>query len=816
MDAQVGIFSSLLRKDFKYLRKQLKLKLRQYQQELLSDKVMVGLFRKRNRAALYKKCSPMFAQIRRQYPYISKMHFHLPDGSSFLRIHRPSNYGDKIARKRLMIQKIHSLRLRLVGFESGIAGLSYRMVEPVFYQDKYIGSLELGTTTDIFFQNLKKHVDSFGMLFLHKNELLAKERESDHLLGDFVLHNSDIEDKILIASLLKKLVSKNTGDIVRSGSSYYALHFFDLSNFNKDVVAKILILQDVSRFQDSYQKGLLLGVFISVILFLIAVLFLYLQLNTYHSELILSQRRNTLILNSLNEGILGQDMQGRTIFMNPAVTSLTGWTQEDLYGEHHHNILHHSKPDGSENTRDDCPINRSKNDGKIYHIDNEVFWKKDGSYFPVEYLATPIKTDKNEIEGTVIAFTDITKRKEIEHELVYAKDKAEKASLAKSRFLANMSHEMRTPLHCILGITDLLLYSDLSSEQREQVKLAKGASDHLLHLINDILDFAKTESKQGRLIKSNFNLRVLFKNLLAEFKLTLRRNGNKKLSLDFNLDDEVPPLLYGDESKLRQILYNLVGNAVKFTDQGYVRLNVFLENTEEKSPHKKAILYRLRFEIKDTGPGIPSSLETTILKSFEEEKNNTFRHKGAGFGLAISKRLIELMQGKIWLESSVGIGSTFYFTALFEEERKSSEFISDEKLENKHSSNCAEKLNGMNIFLVEDNSVNQKITQAMFAKFGVNINTANNGQDFLKKLASMNSLDIVLMDIEMPVLNGIETTNILRQDPKYNRFAKVPIIACTAHALDEEHDNFLKEGVNAVLAKPFSMQDLCAVLYQFF
>lgn len=382
------------------------------------------------------------------------------------------------------------------------------------------------------------------------------------------------------------------------------------------------------------------------------------------------------------------------------------------------------------------------------------------------------------------------------NELQLAKEKAEKASLAKAQFLSTITHELRTPLYAVTGLTHLLLEEDPKPDQKEHLNSLKFSGEYLLSLINNILDLNKLEANKVEVEKTSFHLKKRINDVLIALK---KSADDRKNNIHFEFDESIPEKLVGDPLKLSQILINLIGNSLKFTQNG----DVFIRVKKVKEDHNKVLLH---FEIEDNGVGISKKKQKSIFESFSQASLQINRKfGGTGLGLAIVKNLLELMGSRIQLESQLGKGSRFWFDINFN--------VSEEVNENQGQRNVAIEidfaaLENRKVLVVEDNKINQMITKKILEKNKMVCTVADNGMDAIK-LVQDNNFDVVLMDIHMPGISGIEATQEIRKFDK-----QLPIIALTAVTIDENLDDFYRAGFNEIIPKPFKTEEFFEKIYR--
>ncbi len=421
--------------------------------------------------------------------------------------------------------------------------------------------------------------------------------------------------------------------------------------------------------------------------------------------------------------------------------------------------------------------------------------RNEGFYFPDFYFENTgrwcsIYMYCPEREHFAIVLSDITEQHLSSEILVKSRDAAEAANQAKSEFLANMSHEIRTPINGIVGMIELTLLTRLNEEQNKNLITAKNCADSLLNIINDILDFSKLEAGKLKIEHIDFNIRDMVEEIM---KIQSVRASEKELGLNYSFFN-VPPFLKGDPGRLQQILNNLINNAIKFTEDGEIAIFIRLIKAEGES-------VTLEFSVKDTGIGISQEGIGRLFKSFSQvDGSYTKKYKGTGLGLVICKQLVEMMNGEIWLNSEVGKGSSFYFTIPLQIGR---EAIPLRKQMNKMTKN------DYRILLAEDDKVNQKVLSKMLSGQGYTVTIVNNGMEAVEAY-QMNSYDIVLMDIQMPVMDGLEASKKIRELEEEKQHT--PIVALTAYALQGDRERFISMGMDEYISKPVSIEELLRVI----
>ncbi len=556
---------------------------------------------------------------------------------------------------------------------------------------------------------------------------------------------------------------------------------------------------DLVLFQDAsgwFPLSWLLAI-VSAIVLLATICFalLYSFARNRYRRMLADEKIRTLnlVVEQSPASIVIMNTDGVIDYVNPRFTEVSGYRREEVIGRHISDLgLLEIAPDSYRQMWQQIL------GGSEWHGEVECV-RKDGGHYWDMMSVFPIRQDTGQVNSVVVASEDISERKRMESELLQAKQESEDANRAKSDFLANMSHEIRTPMNAVIGLTHLALGTGLTAIQRDYLEKVHGSAQNLLGIINDILDFSKVEAGKLDMEMVDFNLQDVLDNLSQVIGIKAEQAG-----LDFVIGypPEVPVDLQGDPMRLGQILLNLVNNAIKFTHDGSVTVRVSETGREEG----RVMLY---FEVVDTGIGMNEKQRSKLFNAFSQGDSSTSRkYGGTGLGLSICKKLVGMMGGEIGVESEAGEGSRFYFTAGFG--LAASPVPRRRERVAMAGRETAGDLRGARLLLVEDNKINQQVAQELLQQLGIQVSVAADGQAAVEAVAK-GSFDGVLMDIQMPVLDGYEATREIRKD---ERFRELPIIAMTANAMVSDQKAAIDAGMNAHIPKPIDPEELYGTLKQ--
>ena len=543
-----------------------------------------------------------------------------------------------------------------------------------------------------------------------------------------------------------------------------------------------------------------------------------------------SEERLRLLLDSTGEGIFGVDLDGNCTFSNAASLLLLGYDlAHELLGQDMHQLIAHSYADGRPFAKDQCPIVQALISATSASADDDVFWRRDDSRFPVHYWSYPMFRE-GKCVGAVVTFVDITERKRAENEiralnsdlerrveartaalaeavqtlrdneerLRQAHEAAEAANRAKSSFLANMSHEIRTPMNAVLGLSYLALRTDLNLTQRNYLQKIQEGAQSLLGVLNDVLDFSKIEAGHLTIEAVPFQLDPVIDSVLSMVSLRAEEKG---LELAVAIGKDVPTALVGDPLRLRQVLMNLVTNAVKFTERGEVVLTVAVVGRPRGGVGPVA----LRFSVRDSGIGLSADEQAKLFQAFTQADGSTTRRfGGSGLGLAISKQLVQMMNGEIGVDSAPGAGSTFHFTAEFGVQERGQALRPGK-------AGLAAGEAPRRTLVVDDNQAAREILGNYLRDFGLLVDAVASGEAALEQLrtrrqAEQPGYDVILLDWRMPGQDGLETAEQIRTE--FATFGLPTIIMVTAYGLEEIRQKALAVGIAGFLIKPVSRSSL--------
>lgn len=489
------------------------------------------------------------------------------------------------------------------------------------------------------------------------------------------------------------------------------------------------------------------------------------------------------VIENLKLGLLEVDRINKITKVYPQFCELTGYSENELLGKDSYELMFDSSDLETMKAEN---MKRAMGESGVYDL---RIRKKNGEYVWVTVSGAPIYDLNNQVTGSIGINLDITDRKQKEDELRNAKEIAERSVKTKQQFLSNVSHEIRTPLNVIIGMSDILMNSSTNPDQKDDISIIKNSANHLLSIINDILDLAKIESGKIEINATNIRIRSLIKDQIQIQNVNAK---NKGLKLHYNIDPLIPEILVGDETKLNQILTNLINNSIKFTEKGFIYLEVKAEDQSKDT-------IKLHISVSDTGIGIPPDKLTNVFESFSQANNHfNKKHAGTGLGLAIVKNIVELCNGTIWVESEINRGSTFHIILPLR--------IGNQEIFNTSSENELDEehlIKNKHILIVEDNKLNQVVAKRILENWGCITDSAMNGNEALEKLRSKN-FDVILMDIQMPEMDGFETTTHIRKQIQNN----TPIIAMTAYSNPEIRDECMQVGMNEIVSKPFKKSEL--------
>lgn len=489
----------------------------------------------------------------------------------------------------------------------------------------------------------------------------------------------------------------------------------------------------------------------------------------------------------MNLGLLEVDLNENIIYANKSFARYLNYTIEELIGQNASSLL--MAEDESLALMEQKVKAREKGISDLYEVKIK---DKFGNPIWMMIGGAPLFNSEGEVTGSIGIHLDITDQKKLENELRKARTLAEDSVKAKENFLATMSHEIRTPLNGIIGMAQILHSTPLDSEQYQFLAAINSSANNLLALVNDILDFSKIEAGRLELEEAEFDL----KNVIENIRQALVFKANEKgINIKINYDEKIPKFLVGDQLRLYQIILNLAGNALKFTESGYIELSAEVIHQSDGN-------YYLRFLISDTGIGISPDKVLAIFEEFTQVNSSIARkYGGTGLGLNISLRLVELMKGNLIVSSEATKGTVFGFTIQFKQAQSVKEEITKENIKRN-------VLKGLKVLVVDDNDINLLIARTMLTRAGAEVMQASDGLIALE-LFSEHTFDIILMDMQMPDVDGLTATQVIRKEYQ----SQIPILGLTANAFKSELDKCIDAGMNDAMSKPFKEMVLINKIY---
>ena len=607
----------------------------------------------------------------------------------------------------------------------------------------------------------------------------------DQLIGktDFDLFSKEHaelsrQDELRVMKIGKPIVDREESEVVDGEKVYLLTTKAPLTDEKGNTVGIVGITREVTEKKILEEK-------------------LQERLEELGKEVVFKSRLLTSLFENVPDHIYFKDKKSRFVAVSKA---LAGWlgaeSSEAMIGktDFHYFTEEHAKPafrDEQEVMKKGQPI-----EGKV---EKETY--PDGRVTWVSTTKIPWYDENGNIIGTFGISRDMTELKNKEFELIEARETAQRASQAKTTFLAIMSHEIRTPLNAIIGMCEILEETVLSKEQHEYLKILREAGETLLAIINDVLDISKIECGDVQIEKSEFSLDTLVEKVCDILAIRAHKKG---IELADHISPNVPMNLIGDSYRMRQILVNLIGNSIKFTDEGEIILNVRLaEQKESQCEVEKRDEVCLLFSVKDTGVGIPKEKQNAIFDSFRQADSSTTRKfGGTGLGLSISKRLVELMGGKMWVESEEGKGSEFFFTVRFkiQKTKKSRTFIEPSEVD----------VRGISTLIVDDNATNRLILKEILTAWDADVTEASGGEEAISMIRSAREkgkhFRLILLDRRMPAIDGFKVAEVIREDKKSEETTTVMMLTSDHRISDLNRIDEL--GINCYLIKPIKRDEL--------
>ena len=751
------------------------------------------------RNELYKIMKPHFDDLKKIGVIITLFSFE--NNKTFLRVHKPNKFNDDLSKVRYSFKYVNENKKIIRGLEEGKIMHAFRNVYPVFYKGEYLGSVDIAFSSGVLNEHMENLYKTESHFIINKNIFMTNIWK----MKDMVNYNPSVEHEDFLQSKQKHIgeIEKNLNAKLKKEiyqnikhNNAFALEesgqivsFLPIKNIKDKKTVAYLVSYDVSDYLKNLMKENILLNALSFMVFMIIHIVIFVSVKNRYREKEAKSREVKNYLDIAQVLIMALDNDKNVTMINKEGAKLLGYSKDEIIGKNWvENFL--PKNTQSEVSKIASDIIKIKDDhtGHKNHI-----LTKSGELKLILWKNSTLFDNNGKVTGILTSGEDITEQEKTNAELQKAKFEAEKANRSKSEFLANMSHEIRTPLNGIMGFVDLLHKDERDKKKQERLKIIKDSSHTLIDILNDILDFSKIETGKLLIEKTKVNILDIFSQTVNLFT---EKAKEKNIRIKLSLDDRIPKFIFGDSTRIKQIISNLLSNALKFSNENSeIKVSVsYLNDTNEAY-----------CEIQDTGIGITPDRIDTIFEAFEQEDSSTTRkYGGTGLGLSIVKLLIKLMDGEIGVTSELGRGSKFYFTLPILEASEDVQ-ADDATTVNK------EALSGYAL-IVEDNKTNQMLMSALLEDFGLDYDIANDGLEAVEKVKSNDYYDLILMDENMPNMNGIEASKIIRQ---LERAKEIVIIAVTANALKGDREKFLENGMNDYISKPIDADKLERVLRKY-
>ncbi|MBW7876599.1 MAG: response regulator [Candidatus Cloacimonetes bacterium] len=727
-----------------------------------------------------------------------------------IRLHRINDNLDKI--ERFTVLEAKRTGKITVGLDMGTMGnLGLRVVYPVIRNNEILGFVELGQNLEELYQGVLRN-SSDQLAVMLKKELVSQSEWEQRFKFDYPGYGWEdftdhvpqfVTDTTIFSEFFSGSESffSDSEDIRLANGCFRSLRIPILDARGKEV-GHLILLKDITSIKAAYQQTFLIsflfGSVFVVLIFGIVFVLLYRtdrSITLSQSQIREREERFSQLLEHERTIVWEVNPLGLITYISPAVESILGYSPESLIKKRFLYDLHIKS---GRNTFEAVLCSIFSSTEIVPNLECRFFTKSDQILW-FNTCVIPVCSDTGSLLGFRGSSTDITQKKVVEAQIIEktralematetAKQlalEADTANRLKSEFVANISHEIRTPLNGIIGMMDLLKHPESEEHKIEHLRLLEESSEHLMALLNDILDVSKIEAGKLVLEVQDFNLKRLVSTSVQFMKSIADKKG---LSLVLCINQDVPETVQGDPNRLRQILLNLIGNAVKFTDSGEIRVGVCIGCDQSGSD-------MLRFEIEDSGPGISKTLQPKLFEKFVQGDSSAARkHGGTGLGLVICKQLVELLGGTIGFKP-LATGSCFWFHL---------------PLKLTSDSIVTQCTFGKKVLVVEDNRINQMVARGILNKMGISVDIAQNGFEALDKL-QQSHYDLVLLDVQMPGLDGYETVKRIRS-LKSPKCRGIPVVAMTAQAMEDDRQKCLEAGMDDYTAKPISMSVLQSIV----